>query len=347
VARIVVVIQCIFTLDYEIFGNGSGSLARHVYEPAERLSRIFEANDLRFVVFPEVAELEMIESVRADADITLVMDQVRRLREKGFEIGLHLHPWWYNGRRAGDAWILDYSEYNMCSLAPERLTGIIDRALTFLRRMLHESDFTPLSFRAGHLLFQPTALAARVLCSRGIRIDSSVFKGGLWAEHRQDYRPAMANGYYWRFDDDVNVSAPDGRLLEVPIHTDNVPFWALLTAKRIGLEQQSGSPAQVGQRLLSKLRRAPRMWRPLKFDYCAMTPTEMKQMIDKVVEKDRRDPERFRPLVAIGHTKDLIELDAVERILEYLHSKGIGVSTFAAAYEKCAVGDISLERRVG
>ena len=34
-------IESIFTIDYEIYGNGEGSLKEHVYEPAEKLMAVF------------------------------------------------------------------------------------------------------------------------------------------------------------------------------------------------------------------------------------------------------------------------------------------------------------------
>jgi len=44
-------IECIFTIDYEIYGNGEGSLKEHVYKPAEKLMAIFRERNVRFVSF--------------------------------------------------------------------------------------------------------------------------------------------------------------------------------------------------------------------------------------------------------------------------------------------------------
>src|SRR6267142_2578118 len=46
-------IECIFTLDYEIYGDGTGSLNELVYEPTERLRVVFEKRGVRFVSFVE------------------------------------------------------------------------------------------------------------------------------------------------------------------------------------------------------------------------------------------------------------------------------------------------------
>ena len=56
-------LECIFTLDYEIYGDGHGSLRELVYEPAKRLKEVFEDAGAKLVVFVEVAELEKIDEL--------------------------------------------------------------------------------------------------------------------------------------------------------------------------------------------------------------------------------------------------------------------------------------------
>ena len=61
VGRVAVsMIECIFTVDYEIYGNGSGSLQDLVYKPAEKLKELFQAAHVPCVIFVEAAELELI-----------------------------------------------------------------------------------------------------------------------------------------------------------------------------------------------------------------------------------------------------------------------------------------------
>jgi len=63
-------------------------------------------------------------------------------------------------------------------LPEERIREIVSNGIKFLRFILRKTDYVPISFRAGNWLFQPTQPAARILCEYGIKIDSSVFKGG-------------------------------------------------------------------------------------------------------------------------------------------------------------------------
>jgi Fe-S oxidoreductase len=66
-----------------------------------------------------------------------------------------------------------------------------------------------------------------------------------------------------------------------------------------------------------------------------MTLNELTRMADKVVQADRQSPGRFKPLVAIGHTKDLVDFETVKDFLSYLRQKGVTISTFKEVYEKC------------
>jgi hypothetical protein len=325
-------IRCIFTLDYEIYGNGEGSLRELVYEPGEVLREIFRKWNARFVNFVEVGEFEKIEEYGTDPAIDLVKRQIQTLHRDGFEIALHLHPQWSNARYDAGKWVLDYSEYNLCTLPQTRIAQIVDRSLGYLRRLVGEPSFKPLSFRAGNWLFQPTQTAARILSERGFKIDSSVFKGGLQHNQCLDYRRARRNGYYWRFSGNVNDPDPAGTWIEIPIYTEMVPFWKMRTSKRMGFK---GSFGIAGQKTKQKLNRALDFLRfryPLKLDFCRMTLDELTSMVEGVLRKDREEPDIYRPIVAIGHTKDLTDPQTVDAFLSFLQTKGIKVSTFEEVY---------------
>jgi len=327
-------IECIFTLDYEIYGNGEGSLRELVYEPAERMKAIFRKWNARFVAFVEVAELEMMEDNKTDPAIDLIKNQIKEFYREGFELGLHLHPQWYNARYENGTWRLDYGEYNLCTLPRDRIKRIIDRSIEYLRKLLGLENFTPFSFRAGNWLFQPTRSLAEVLAERGISVDSSVFKGGLQHQYKLDYRHALKNGYYWPFADDVNVPDSLGTLIEFPIFTKMVPLWKFPTAKRIGLQRKVPIGTRTGKQRFSRIRDFLRLYQPLKFDFCRMTMNELSHMLDKEIRQDQKDPGLFRPIVAIGHTKDLIDYETIDALLSCLRKKGVEVSVFRDVYRK-------------
>jgi hypothetical protein len=327
-------IEIIFTLDYEIYGNGTGPLRALVYEPTEQLRAIFEKWNMRFVNFVEVSEFEQIEAAGTDAAISLVKKQVQEMHRSGYEIALHMHPQWYNARHEYGQWLLDYSEYNMCILPQPRVAFMVDRAVDYLRNMVGQPRFTPLSFRAGNWLFQPTRVAAGELSRKGIRIDSSVFKGGLQHDHNLDYRPALKNDYYWSFSSDVNMPDTNGSWLEIPIYTELVAPWKMTTSKRLGMANSYASSRADFRKRVNRGLDLLRFRYPLKFDFCRMTLNEMTSMIERITEKDRQDPDALKPIVVIGHSKDITDFESVDLFLQFLLEKKIRVSTFSEVLER-------------
>jgi len=326
----------ILSVDYEIFGNGTGALHDLVYEPARQLKDVFDRYEARFVNYVEVAEFEKIEAYGTDMAIDAVKRQIKEMHLDGYEIALHLHPQWSNAHYDNGRWTLDLTEYNLCRLPKARINEIIDASLRYMRHLVDEPGYTPISFRAGNWLFQPTEIAAAVLAEKGIRIDSSVFKGGLQHNHHLDYRPAKRNGYFWPFSSDVNVPDSKGPWIEVPIHTEMVPFWKMPTSKRMGFTNQFGVANQSKRKKLGRLRDFVRFLYPLKLDFCRMTLDELTSSMNRVIQQDQKDPETYRPIVAIGHTKDPTDLHEVDAFLSYLKTNRIPVRTFADVYSKLA-----------
>jgi len=327
-------VECIFTLDYEIYGNGTGALQDLVYEPAERLRDIFSKWNARFVNFVEIAEFEKIDAYGTDPAIDLVKRQIKEFHRDGYEIGLHLHPQWCSASYKNGQWILNASEYNLCTLPRKRIAQIIEHSLHYMRHVVDQSTFTPLSFRAGNWLFQPTETAAGVLAENGIKIDSSVFKGGVQHNHGLDYRPAQRNGYYWGFSNDVNQADPTGGWIEVPIHTELVPFWRMTTSKRMGFGNSYSLSTQRARQKANRALDFLRFRYPMKLDFCRMTLSELTRVMYKVMVEDREDPDSYRPVVAIGHTKDLTDPQTVDDFLSFLQANRVPVSTFENAYPK-------------
>ena len=325
-------IDVIFTVDYEIYGNGEGSLRELVYERGEKLKPVFQKWNARCVVFVEAAEFEIIGSERTDPAINLVERQIREFHGEGFEIGLHLHPQWYNAEYGNGSWHLDYGEYNLCRLSPDRIDQIIDRSIAYLRKVLAAPGFCPLSFRAGNWLLQPTRTVSKALAEKGIKIDSSVFKGGVQHRQKMNYRRALKNGYFWPFSDNVNVPDSCGALIEFPIYTRMRPIWSLFSSKRIGLQKKSELNKKDGDARFGRVRDYLRIRYPMKFDFCRMSITELTQIIEEEIRKDQKDPGILRPLIAIGHTKDLVDITTVEALLSLLQEKGIKVTSFRDLY---------------
>lgn len=330
-------IECVFTLDYEIYGDGTGNLFDHVYKPTEKLINIFSRWNTKFVVFVEIAELEMIYKARTDEGIEKVNNQIKLLYSEGYEIGLHLHPQWYNGRFVNGEWRLDSLEYNLCTQPKEKIYLTIKRAINYLAELINEQGYIPLSFRAGNWLFQPSQNLAEVLADSKIKIDSSLYKGGLINKYHIDYRPALKNSYYWWFTRDINIPEKGGRLLEIPIYSKMVKPLILLSRKGGGklIKDKKHNMKTILSRGFYICKDFCRKKVPMKFDFCKLTLSQMKNMIDEIIIEDNKSPDLFKPIVMIGHTKDNINYDDIDSFLSYLNQRGIPITTLSKALQKC------------
>jgi hypothetical protein len=167
-----------------------------------------------------------------------------------------------------------------------------------------------------------------------------VFKGGLQRNHGLDYRSACKNGYYWRFKEDVNIHDEDGRLIELPTYSMMVPFWKMVTLKRVAKSRKIFSSSLKGFKKFTRYLDFLRFWYPLKMDFCRMSLIELTELVDKLILEDQEDPTTFRPVVAIGHTKDLIDFEVVGELLSYLRARCIPISTFTDVYHRCAPSEL-------
>jgi hypothetical protein len=145
-----------------------------------------------------------------------------------------------------------------------------------------------------------------------------------------DYRPAVGNDDFWRFGDDVNVPDPQGKLWEIPIHTQLVPFWQMLGRKRLQLQSKTRGASQ-GTPLPHHWRDFLRFRYPRKLDFCRMTFEEMRESIESVLEQ-RQARREHSPLVAIGHSKDFVDSEAVRRFLVFLQERAVAVTTFSRLF---------------
>jgi hypothetical protein len=60
-------------------------------------------------------------------------------------------------------------------------------------------------------------------------------------------------------------------------------------------------------------------------------------MFKRVITADKKHPEIYKPIVAIGHTKDLVDFDTIDALLGYLQRNDITISTFSDIYARCQV----------
>jgi len=319
-------LKSIFTLDYEIHGNGEGCSHELMVEPVGRLLRLLEEYGAPLTIMADVAEIlkfkEYAEQLGHDHyHYPRVVAQLQDAARRGHDVQLHLHSSYFNARHDGKRWVQDLAEYNLAGLSLERLNEMIGRGKAYLESILKSvnPNYRCLAFRAANWSVSPAKNVVKALLQNGIKIDTSVFKYG----RRQglvnfDYTDAYSNLIPWRVNEENLCGRDDrGRLWEFPIYAENRWLGAFLTPSRVYRAIQSrwhriaetgdGDPVQRvsdttkgGSRLARWLRLVQRhAW---KADFNQCTGRQLTGALRRA-ERQCAGAAGDIPFVLIGHSK--------------------------------------------
>ena len=90
-------LKVIFTLDYEIHGNGDGCPYALMVEPTNRMMRQFEAYGAKLTIMADVAEILKFKEYkeefgRDDYHYDAIAEQLRDAIRRGHDVQLHPTP---------------------------------------------------------------------------------------------------------------------------------------------------------------------------------------------------------------------------------------------------------------
>ena len=114
----------ILSLDYEIFGNGKGSVSNHVVEPTSNILKICDENGFKLTIMFEVCEYWAFKAAENRGDLNhldyspsdIMEEQIRKALSSGHDVQLHTHPQWLNSKLINNNWILDFNQWKLSDL---------------------------------------------------------------------------------------------------------------------------------------------------------------------------------------------------------------------------------------
>jgi hypothetical protein len=241
-------LNVIFTLDYEIHGNGEGCPHELMVETTERLLRLFDEYGAKLTIMADIAEILKFKEFanqngRDDYHYRDIVTQLQGAVRGGHDVQLHIHASYFNARHDGQRWVQDWSEYNFAGLSFERLDEIVRIGKTELESFLQpvNPDYRCFVFRAANWSVNPGRNVIKALLNNGIRVDTSIFKyGQRKGIVNFDYSAAESELVPWRVREDDLCSRDDrGRLWEFPIYCEKRWLGAFLSPNRLYRVAQS------------------------------------------------------------------------------------------------------------
>jgi hypothetical protein len=334
--------KLLLTLDYELFGNGSGNVFKHIIEPTNKILDVVERHGAKLTVFFEVVEFWKLKQewergnhMGYDHNPTEAIEQqVHDMISRGHDVQLHIHPQWVGAKWEGGAWKVDYNNWRLGSFSSEILT--IEQLIAKGKRTLEDiikpsfPNYECVALRAGGYNAQPSQAIVDAMQESGLKYDSSVVPGAIETGTLSvyDYSASPLNNGEWDVDNCLECpSINSSDIKELPIVTFPIirlfKFISLTRIKSILINRKSAQASfaakttSAGNRggLLNKLsfffQKEYQTW-----DYCLFPTWLHKCYLRNIWKQTNRDK-----FVVIGHPKSLVSTRSLEFLLNKTQSQ--------------------------
>ena len=217
----------LLTLDYELYGDGSGNVFEHIIKPTDTILAIAEAHNAHLTIFFEVMEYWRLKEQwelgnrmgYTDNPIEAMETQLQKAYSRGHDVQLHLHPQWANAQWKGDHWVVDNAYWRLSVLSQEEIEDLLRRGRQTLEDIIGCSQYKCDTLRAGGYNVQPSEGIVRAMHNCGFRADSSIYPGGCeqGALSLYDYRSVAADKGMWHCGDSLETEVAESDITELPI----------------------------------------------------------------------------------------------------------------------------------
>lgn len=305
----------ILSLDYEVFGDGSGCLQNCLLNPTNECLRIVNQHAGKLTFFADALELYSFSQQQnspTQQHYALVAQQLASLMNSPHNLQLHLHPQWQNASFDQQEWQLDFSKWRIGDLEKVDIDSCINSGLDFLQQFGPRTGQDLVAFRAGGWAIQPSGPVIDALSASNIIIDSTVAPGlhnpalGDWYDFRS--APALP---FWAAGQDICRPLQQGTITEVPITTAYLgrhAHWQALRERRSHPalpEGCTGSYANSNTRWQNIKYKLNKLWSLglVMLDFSSLPSWALIEITRKHMEQYKDFPGPI-PIVAIGHNKN-------------------------------------------
>ena len=315
------------TYDYELFfGKETGTAQHCIIEPTNRLRDIAQKTGAKMTFFIDVGYIKQLKAFQKfpeiKSDLSAITSQIRDLVNEGHDCQLHIHPHWEDSYFDGERWVMNVDRYKLADFDEKDIMNIVSEYQSILADITHRSVTI---FRAGGWCLQPFSKVKSAFEQTGIKIDSTVFFGGI--NETSPYYYNFTNcpqRDHWQFTDDLCVENQNGIFTEFPISSykySSIFFWKLF--------------------LLGRL--LPKRHKPIGDGYPVPTVGMRKEMLtkgkllsascdgyfvkklNKIIKSNQK--KGFNHTVIIGHPKALTEY-SIERLEQLIIQEQTTGNTF-------------------
>lgn len=339
----------VLTLDYELYGDGSGDVFIHMIEPTNKILAICDQHQVKLTLFFEVLEYIRLKQEWDNGNrmgytgnpVQAIEQQLQKMALDGHDIQLHVHPQWVNARFVDGTWQVDFDNWRLGDFAVPQAYSIED----MLREGKHTiealirtvcPDYQCTILRAGGYNVTPSGPVYQAMVNVGLRVDSSVYPGGFEAGElsRYDFRAAPLNLDCWpALAEDFCQQAADSQVLEVPIFA--LPQRRLFKISPARIRSVLQNRGSASRSLATKTGKRS-LWQKIAFllekeaftwDFCLFGMGLHKRFF-RTIARQHANRKLF---VLVGHPKGFTVERAFRQMLAYAKKQGFSFITLKDA----------------
>lgn len=340
----------LLTLDYELYGNGSGDVFRHIVGPTDRILQIAEKYGVKLTIFFEVIEYwklkeewEKGNAMGYDRNPIEAMEkQLKYACQCGHDIQLHLHPQWVDACYQDGKWHINLEDWKLgtyCKAGEYTLGKLFEKGKQTIENIIKpiNPNFRCIAVRAGGYNIQPSEAIVKAMEETGFMIDSSIYPGGKedGALSVYDYSAIPVESDFWHVGTELEATG-NSPIVELPIVAFPIVRWkkyiskdrikSMLQNRKSAQESFAAKTSTGNGGLLDKINYFFQdEWQT--WDYCLFSKALHKHFLQRFDNLNRQYG------VLVGHPKSFVGGGNFEFLLSQTKGK----------YQYCTIADFHSE----
>lgn len=348
--------RLVLTLDYELYGDGSGDVFVHMVHPTNRILAVCDQHKVKLTLFFEVLEYIRLKQEwnkgnhmgYKENPVEAIEEQLRKMASEGHDIQLHVHPQWVNAQFVNGAWQVDFENWRLGDFESSdgyTIEDMLREGKETIEALIRPvcPDYQCTILRAGGYNVMPSGPVYQAMMNVGLDIDSSVYPGGYETGElsRYDFRAASLDRDYWcALAEDFSRQGANSKVLELPIFALPQRRLRKINPTRIrSALQNRGSArrslaAKTGKRSLFQKLSFLLEKEAFTWDFCLFDFKLHKRFFRHI---EQHLPKR-RAFVLIGHPKGYTADKDFVQMLRYAKLRGYSFATLKELAEEARAG---------